>query len=471
MKGGFIGLHPLFSYFVKDYRGRKDTSYSFQNGGLNPPRNGEKTRLNFIFFASYICLPMEEVYAVIDMKSFYASCECAARGLDIFSTPLVVCDPTRTENTIVMSATPYLKSHYGVKNVERMKDLPKIKRMIYAQPRMEYYIKISAKVVDIFLDFVSEEDLHVYSIDESFLHLTPYLDMNRCSAEELVGKIQKRIKEELGLVATAGLGPNMFLAKVCLDREGKKKEPYRAHWHMEDVQTKLWKVALTDVWGISYGIAGRLAKMGIHTLEALAKTDVAHLEKEFGIIGHQLHDLANGIDRTNIREKYVPKERNLSIGQTLPRDYDEKGTELLLLEMCDELCFRLRLSQQKCGAVSLFVRYSASFGGGFSRQGALNIPTSSSEKLYEVILELFHRYYEGGPVRGLGISFSKLSRSSGHQFDLFSSSEDENKAHDLWGAIDEVASMYGKNAVLRASSLTKDSTIKERHEQIGGHRA
>ena len=451
--------------------GRKGAFESFRLDEPDPRRSKEKARLNFLFFSLYICSPMEEVYAVIDMKSFYASCECASRGLDIFSTPLVVCDPTRTENTIVMSATPYLKSHYGVKNVERMKDLPKLKGMIYAQPRMEYYIKISAKVVDIFLDFVSEEDLHVYSIDESFLHLTPYLEMNRCTPEELVAKIQKRIKGDLGLVATAGLGPNMFLAKVCLDREGKKKEPYRAHWHMEDVPTKLWKTELMDVWGISYGIAGRLAKMGIHTLEALAKTDVAHLQKEFGVIGEQLHDLANGIDRTDIREKYVPKERNLSIGQTLPRDYDEKGTELLLLEMCDELCFRLRLSHQKCGTVSLFLRYSASFGGGFSRQSALNIPTSSPKKLYAAILEIFHRYYEGGPVRGLGISFSRLSRSSGHQFDLFTSSEEESKAHDLWETIDGISSMYGKNAVLRASSLTKDSTIKERHRQIGGHRA
>ena len=414
---------------------------------------------------------MEEVYAVIDMKSFYASCECAARGLDIFSTPLVVCDPTRTENTIVMSATPYLKSHYGVKNVERMRDLPKIKGMIYARPRMEYYVKISAKVVDIFLDYVSEEDLHVYSIDESFLHLTPYLELNQCNAEELVAKIQSRIKEDLGLVATAGLGPNMFLAKVCLDQEGKKKEPYCAHWHMEDVPTKLWKVGLLDVWGISHGTASRLAKMGIHTLEALAKADVKHLEREFGVIGEQLHDLANGIDKTNIREKYVPKERNLSIGQTLSRDYEEKGAELLLLEMCDELSFRLRLSHQKCGTVSLFVGYGANSGGGFSRQASLNIATSSSEKLYSAVLGIFHRYYDQSPIRRLGVSFSKLSYSAGHQFDLFTSPENELKEQNLCEAMDAVSSMYGKNAALRASSLTKDSTIKERHLQIGGHRA
>ena len=414
---------------------------------------------------------MEEVYAVIDMKSFYASCECAARGLDIFSTPLAVCDPTRTENTIVMSATPYLKNKYGVKNVERMRDLPRVRGMIYARPRMEYYIKMSAKVVDIFLDFVSEEDLHVYSIDESFLHLTPYLEMNHCSGEELVSKIQRRIKDELGLVATAGLGPNMFLAKVCLDREGKKKAPYLAHWRMEDVPTKLWKIPLTDVWGISSGIANRLSKIGVHTMEALAKIDVKHLENEFGIIGDQLHDLANGIDRTNIREKYVPKEKNLSLGQTLSKDYREEGAKLLLLEMCDELCFRLRLGHLKCGTVSLFVAYSSSCGGGFSHQAALNILTSSPSKLYDVILDIFLRFYDGSPIRGLSISFARLNESSSQQFDLFSSSEEENETQALWETIDDISAAYGRNAVLRASSLTEDSTIKERHRQIGGHRA
>ena len=121
---------------------------------------------------------MEEIYCVIDLKSFYASCECAARGLDIFSCPLVVADPDRTSSTIVMSATPYLKEKYGVPNVCRVRDLPKIPGLILAKPRMAYYIEMSAKVVSIFLDFVDEEDLHVYSIDESFLRLTPYLKKN-----------------------------------------------------------------------------------------------------------------------------------------------------------------------------------------------------------------------------------------------------------------------------------------------------
>ncbi len=415
---------------------------------------------------------MNEVYAVIDMKSFYASCECAARGLDIFSTPLAVCDPSRTENTIVMSVTPYLKSKYGAKNVERLKDLPKVKDTIYAVPRMEYYVKMSAKVVSIFLDFVSMEDLHVYSIDESFLRLTPYLDLNRCTAEELVQRIQKRIKEELGLLATAGLGPNMFLAKVCMDQEGKKKPPYIARWGMEDVPTKLWKVPLMDVWGISYGTVAHLKKMGIASLEGIAKTDVRYLEKEFGIMGRQLHDLANGIDRSDIRNKYIPKEKNLSIGQTLIKDYDLEGTKLILREMCDDLCFRLRSSFQKAKTISLMVRYSAtSGGGGFSRQSSFAYPTDDVDRLYEATLGLLNQFYTGQPVRGLGIGFSNLSEEEAQQLNLFLAPEEEEKSKNIARAMDKVSALYGKNAVLRASSLCKDSTIKEKHQQIGGHKA
>jgi DNA polymerase V len=127
---------------------------------------------------------MNKVIAVIDLKSFYASCECACRHLDIFTTPLVCCDPYRSSSSVVMSATPYLKKKYGIPNVCRRRDLPEVKGMIYAVPRMSYYLQMSAKVVSIFLDFVAEEDLHVYSVDESFLNLGPYLNLYHSSPEE-----------------------------------------------------------------------------------------------------------------------------------------------------------------------------------------------------------------------------------------------------------------------------------------------
>lgn len=417
---------------------------------------------------------MEEVYCVIDLKSFYASCECADRGLDIFTTPLVVADPDRTSATIVMSATPFLKKKYGIPNVCRVRDLPDVEGLIMAKPRMAYYIEMSAKVVSIFLDFVAEEDLHVYSIDESFLRLTPYLKMYKCTPEQLVAKIQRTIKKELGLLATAGIGSNMFLAKTCLDNEGKKRPPYRATWTYEDVPTKLWKIhPITKVWGISTGISSHLARIGIFSMEALAKTDEKILKKEFGIMGIQLHDMANGIDRTDITAKYVPKETNLSQGQTLYRDYDKKGARLVLRELIDDLGYRLRQAAAKTGVISVSIIYSsASKAESISRQSSLNIPTDDVEALYRAALRLFNLHVKDEPIRGLYVSFGKLISSNGiQQLSLFEEAENGFRHHNLAKAMDEVASMYGRNAVLRASSLTEDSNIKERHTMIGGHHA
>ncbi|MBP5092081.1 MAG: hypothetical protein J6328_05960 [Bacilli bacterium] len=415
---------------------------------------------------------MEDLYCVIDLKSFYASCECVARGLDILKTPLVVCDPDRSMSTIVMSSSPMLKEKYGIPNVCRRRDLPNVPGLILAQPRMAYYIEMSAKVVSIFLDYVAEEDLHVYSIDESFLHISPYLSLAGQTPEQFVASIQKRIKDELGLIATAGIGPNMFLAKVCLDNEGKKRPPYIGRWRMEDVPTKLWGISdITKIWGISTGTERHLRRIGIRNIRELAQADLSLLLEEFGVMGQQLHDLANGIDRTNIREKYVPKETNLSSGQTLSRDYDKKGAALLLREMTDDLCLRLRMAGKKTSRVGVFVAYSAKVGGGFVHQATLDIPSDDNDVLYGAIEELYFANVENYPIRNLGISFSKLNEYSLDQLDLFSSPEEKKEKHDMWKAIDNIQRRYGRNACLRLSSLTKDSTIIERHGQIGGHKA
>ena len=418
---------------------------------------------------------MEEVYCVIDLKSFYASCECAARGLDIFSTPLVVADPDRSVNTIVMSAAPYLKEKYGVPNVCRVRDLPDIPHLILARPRMAYYIEMSAKVISIFLDFVDEEDLHVYSIDESFLRLTPYLKMHGTTPEGLVEKIQNRIKDELGLVATAGIAPNMFLAKICLDNEGKKVPPYRGHWGYEDVPTKLWSIRpITKIWGISSGIERRLSKLGIRSLEALAKSNREVLKKEFGIMGCQLHDLANGIDRTDIRDKYIPKEPSLSQGHTIIGKVEPYRGPLIIGELVEDLCFRLRQQRSKTKLVSVTAIYKAESGGvPFSRQCSLDIATDDVGALKDACLALFHRYHsQGEPLQGLSVSFGKLSSYDGtQQLSLFEDEAVVAKRHELALAMDAIGLRYGRNAILHASALTEGSTIKERHTQIGGHKA
>jgi DNA polymerase V len=413
---------------------------------------------------------MEKVIAIIDLKSFYASCECSARHLDPFMTPLVCCDPYRGEGTIVMSASPYLKSHYGVPNVCRRKDLPRVKGLIYAVPRMSYYLMMSARVVSIFLDFVAKEDLHVYSVDESFLNLGPYLNLYGCSPEEIVQKIQKRISNELGLVATCGIGPNMILAKLALDNEGKKKPPYIARWDYEDVPTKLWKISpITKIWGIAGGISSHLSRIGIRSVESLAKAPLSLLTKEFGVMGEQLHNLANGIDGSDTEEKYEPVNRGLSEGQTLTRDYSKSEALLLLREMNDDLSRRLRLSGSLASKVSLWLGYSDPYGM-VSQERSLLVYTDDTDELFLAIKDIYMREVDELPIRNLSISYGNLKQSEYKQGCLFFDPIAQRKREQLTEALDAIKDFYGPSSVLRCSSLLKASTIKTRHEQIGGHR-
>ena len=251
---------------------------------------------------------MEKHIAVIDMKAFYAYVECVERKLDPFKTPLVVCDPTRGDGTIVLSVSPFLKAQ-GVPSRCRRRELPQIEGLILAQPRMGLYVKKSAEIISIVLDYIAEEDIHIYSIDEFFINLDPYLKTYSCTAYQLVRKIQDAINSQTGLMTTAGLSFNMLMAKVALDNDAKKRPPFIAKWDKKDIQEKLWKITpLTKMWGISHGYEAKLNAMGITTIGQLANTNKNLLKEKFGVIGEQLWEHANGIDNTNIRDKYIPED-------------------------------------------------------------------------------------------------------------------------------------------------------------------
>lgn len=418
---------------------------------------------------------MEKCIFVIDLKAFYASFECVERGLDPFTTPLAVTDTERKEATIVLSVSPYLKS-LGVPSRCRRRDLPKnIPGMILATPQMEKYVKASAKVVSIFLDFVGIDDIHTYSIDESFLNVGPYLKLYKCTPYELAKRILTKIKQETGLTATCGIGPNMFLAKMADDRGAKNKAPdYIDTWNYEDVPTKLWPIKpLNKVWGIAAGFEKRLNMLGLNSVYDVAHYPKEILVKEFGVLGEDLYEHANGRDDADIREKYQPTSTNLSQGQVLMRDYSFEEAKLILKEMNDELCIRLRTHHVKAGTVHLFIRYSlaAHHGEGYAHQMKLTIPTDLNSDLYASLLYLYNIYTDRKAlIRGVNISFGSLTSSKNKQLSLFEDYEAQNKEEQLFTAVDELQNKYGKNSVLRADSLTKASTIKERHNQIGGHR-
>ena len=369
-----------------------------------------------------------------------------------------------------MSVSPFLKEKYGIPNVCRKKDLPRITGIIYAVPRMSYYLTMSARVVSIFLDYVAREDLHVYSVDESFLNLGPYLSYYQKEPEEIVHEIQDKIYRELGLTATAGIGPNMFLAKIALDNEGKKNPPYIAHWSKKDIEGKLWKInPLTKLWGINTRTASHLHRIGIHNVKELATAPLELLENEFGIMGDELHNLANGIDGSNMQEEYTPKERNLSIGQTLMRDYSKSEARLLIKEMCDDLTYRLRKTKQIAGKISLFVSYSSNRGT-FMKETSLPLPTDCNEDLCSAFLSLYEKNVIELPIRGLSLSIGKLSNPQYEQSDIFTSFTKRKERKSLYESLDAIQELFGKNSVLRCSSLKKHSTIKTRHAQIGGHK-
>lgn len=414
----------------------------------------------------------DRFYAVFDIKAFYASFECVERGLDPFTTPLAVTDIARRESTIVLSVSPYLKS-LGVPSRCRRKELPtNIPNMIYAPPQMEKYVKKSAEIVSIFLDYFGIDDIHVYSIDELFIDLTPYLKLYKLSPYNLCKKIQKEIYDKTKLTLTCGIGPNMFLAKVADDKDAKTAKDYIAEWTKDNFKEKLWKISpLSELWGISIGYQKRLNMLGIYNVYDLAHADLEILKEKLGIIGEELYEHANGIDDTDIREKYIPINKNLSLGQVLMKDYKKKDTLLIIREMCDDLSNRLRKNNLETSKVHLFIRYTFHQEGGYSHQVDLLRPTDNNDEIFEGLKYLFFKYTpDNALIRQVGISFSNLSKPKVKQLSIFQNVEEEESNTNLFLALDEIQEKYGKNSVLRASSLLKNSTIKERHNQIGGHR-
>jgi len=407
--------------------------------------------------------------AVIDLKAFYSFVECLDRGIDPFTSPLVVADISRSPNTIVLSVSPYLKKK-GVPSRCRVKELPKGYKYIYATPRMARYIEMSSKVVEILLGFVAYNDIHVYSIDEAFIDMTSYLPYYKKTPVEFVEMVIKKIEEETGLTATGGIGDNFFLAKVALDIYAKHEKNGIATLRKNEIKERLWPITpLNKIWGIGPRYEARLNKMGIFTVEELAASNVDYLVKTFGILGEQLHNHANGIDEADIHEVYIPKAHSLSIGQVLPKDYSSIEIVTIIREMIDDLSFRMREENKQTDVISLYIGYSIE--GGFSRQMSLLKYTNDPFDLLQACLELLNKNVDPTrAIRRVGINFGALEEDDYKQLSLFEDNEERIKNQDMLKAIDSLQKKYGKNSVLRASALMDGSTAIERHNQIGGHR-
>ena len=405
----------------------------------------------------------------IDLKSFFASWDWIDRGLNPFKVDLVVANPHQGNGAITLAVTPHLKAQ-GVKGRSRLYEIPKHIKYEIVPPRMKLYLQKSKEVVDILLNYVNEDDLHVYSVDESFLDVTNYLKMYKKTDYELAKTIMDDIYKKTGLTSTCGIGPNMLLAKVSMDIEAKHTKDNIAKWTYDMVEEKLWPLTpLSKMWGIGSRMEIRLNKLGIKTIGDLAKYDKNKLKDLFGVIGEELWNHANGLDEAVISDyKVKPKSESFSNSQVLFKDYDETNIKIIIREMCEVISRRLRLAHKQARVIGLGIGYSKTYGGSFYHNIKVQ-PTDLESEFINITFNLFDSYYEYKPIRKVTITAGNLIKNNSIQLDLFKNLEEVEKKKKISYTIDKIKEKYGKNSLVKASALLSDSTIIDRNKKIGGH--
>ena len=493
---------------------------------------------------------MEKVYCCIDLKSFYASVECVERGLNPLKTNLVVADKSRTEKTICLAVSPALKQ-YGIGGrarlfevLSKVKEINKMRRksndykkftgkavnddilkkdktkeldLIIASPRMAHYIDYSAKIYNIYLKYIAKEDIFVYSIDEVFMDLTNYLKYYKLSPKDLITKIIKDVYERTGITATAGIGTNLFLAKVAMDVVAKHTEANRfgvriAELNEMSYRQLIWShVPITDIWRVGRGISKRLEKYGIYTMGDVARCSINNedlLYKLFGVNAELLIDHAWGYEPCTIEtiKNYKPLAKSISSGQILQCPYDYNKTKLIVREMADLLALDLVSKKLVTEQLVLTIGYDIDnitddyngeitidhYGRAIpkSSHGTINLDykTSSSKIIIEAMIKLFERIINPKLlVRRVNMCATKLaseedeiSKVRYRQLDLFSSLEEKDNKLDynreilkeennLQNAMLKIKEKYGKNAILKGMDLEDGATTMDRNRQIGGH--
>ncbi|MDD6340484.1 MAG: DNA repair protein [Butyrivibrio sp.] len=415
----------------------------------------------------------DRIYVCIDLKSFYASVECRERNLDPFTTNLVVADPERTEKTICLAVTPAMKA-LGVPGRCRVFEIPKGIKYIMAPPRMQLYIDYSAKIYGVYLKYISAEDIHVYSIDEVFMDVTDYLSMYNMTAKELGIRIMQDVFETTGVTATCGIGTNMYLAKVALDITAKHVPDHIGELDEQSFVDTLWKhTPLTDFWRLGKGMCDRLSKMGIYTMEDIAKTDEDILYRVFGVDAELMIDHAWGRETVSMKDikNYKPKTNSISSGQVLGTDADYQTGMLLVKEMVDLMCLELVEKNLVTDSVTLHIgcKNVDKSPHGTCKMDTMTCSTKQiTEKvvaLYEKIMK--HHYM----LHRINISFNNLVDEAYRQYDLFSDPAELAKERKLQNAMIDLKNKFGKNAVLKGMNLEKGAKTIERNSQIGGHRS
>lgn len=485
----------------------------------------------------------DRIYICIDLKSFFASVECIERNLDPLNTNLVVADPSRTDKTICLAVSPSLKSYkiggrarlYEVKgqvrkvNNERRKKATNHKFIrksydnieltnnndleldfIIAPPRMAKYIEYSKRVYQVYLKYISEEDIVVYSIDEIFADITSYLKLYNMTAHELVTTILNDVYKTTKLTATAGIGTNLFLAKVTMDIIAKKMKPNEFGARIAVCDNKKFREVLwnhkpiTDFWRIGEGTSNRLKKLGIYTMADIARCSIKNedvLYKIFGINAKLLIDHAWGYEPCTIKEikEYKPTSTSITSGQVLHSPYDYKKVRIVVYEMINEMVLNLIEKGLQIKQIVLTIGYdieninedykglttSDHYGRLIPKHshGTINLSTySSSFKIIsDKTLELFDRIIDTKLlVRRINICLTKISKDNNYnnydvQLDLFTPVSNKNikkeiqEEEKIQQTIIELKRKFGKNALVRGIDLMEGATAIDRNKQIGGH--
>lgn len=494
----------------------------------------------------------EHIYVAIDLKSFYASVECRERGLDPMTTNLVVADSSRTEKTICLAVSPSLKS-YGIPgrarlfevvqkvkevNVERKRKAPNnfftgssyddiaLKKnpdleltYIVAPPRMAYYMKYSTDIYNIYLKWFSKEDIYVYSVDEVFIDITKYLKTYNMKARDLVTKVIHDVYESTGITATAGIGTNLYLAKIAMDIVAKHTTPDKNGVRIAGLdeityRKLLWNHRpLNDFWRVGKGYTKKLEAHGIYTMGDIARTSLRYedlLYKMFGVNAELLIDHAWGWEPCTIEniKAYKPETNSISSGQVLKRPYNYEETKLIVKEMAELLSLDLVEKRLITKQIVLTIGYdienltdnniSELYNGEITADrygrkipkhahGTINLDhkTSSTKVITEAVIKLYDKIIDKRLLsRRINITANNvvdenqfMQDKNSEQINLFTDYkqkdkeiQNEKEEKELQRAVIGIKRKYGKNAIIKGMNLQEAGTTIERNGQIGGHK-
>ena len=490
-----------------------------------------------------------KTYLAIDLKSYYASAECAARHLDPLTTNLVVADESRTEKTICLAVSPSLKA-YGIPGRARLFEIiQKVKEVntrrlqaaiqshtalnqngrlslgepsfdanalkqdptltvsyLVAPPRMAYYMELSAKIYSIYLKYIAPEDIHVYSIDEVFMDVTSYLEHYQMSAHDLAKAMIREVLYATGITATAGIGTNLYLCKLAMDIVAKRTPPDPDGVRIAELDEAsfrylLWDhQPLTDFWQTGPGTVRRLEKLDIHTMGELARASLTRedeLFKTFGVDAEILIDHAWGLEPCGMAEikSYRPSSSSISEGQVLAEPYDYDHARIIVTEMADSLVYQLTDKNLITEGLTLDIGYDRENVDSGAYHGPVHIdhygrkvpkgahgskrfenPSNLSSVIITEATALFDKIADKTlTVRRITICANRVTADTGtYQFSLFDDAENVEKMEKekkLQKALVSLKKKYGKNSILKGTNYLDGATMRERNQQIGGHRS